>query len=344
MYAVLLTSWLSMFAPPADGVAEPERPPAELDPYSQAVATLDAAIPVDPDPESTTEQIQNMVSYLEAVTDHPDQLRGDPDALRLVDRARLELVFLYQLDRNASAEAATMDDAIRSGPARILDLINTKYGPTMLELYHQRRELLEAEGQGFIEVLCGAVPCEVVVNEQPSGLMTDPLFLGTYRVRIGPRDSDSEAEWELHEIELSTPDETVTVEYTAGIVAEQPEGPSETPPPVVDTGPALTQPKRMLPRWAEILGLTAGAAAVATGVVMAIYAGKCHDGRLPTDPAVTMENCPSVYNESNTTTGAVLMGVGGGLFVISGVVLSVDEVRVGRAKGRQAMLTYQFRF
>jgi hypothetical protein len=52
--------------------------------------------------------------------------------------------------------------------------------------------------------------------------------------------------------------------------------------------------------------------------------------------------CPELYE--GTVSGLVAIGVGSALLVTGGVMLSIDEVRLGNEKGRQAMLTWRMRF
>ena len=53
--------------------------------------------------------------------------------------------------------------------------------------------------------------------------------------------------------------------------------------------------------------------------------------------------CPNVYQASAIASFAMISS-GAAVLVLSGVMLTVDEVRVGKDRGHQAMLTWTFRF
>jgi hypothetical protein len=139
--------------------------------------------------------------------------------------------------------------------------------------------------------------------------------------------NEGDPQWTYHEVELDADGGTKQLLF---------EGPAPMSVPVeqpVDT--PKTKPKRMLPRWAEIVGMTAGLGLAAGGAAFLAFNGKCRDGG---DPAT----CPLVYD--NTIQGASLLAAGGAVFLTFGALLTVDEVRVGRAKGHQATLTWTLRF
>src|SRR5262249_38837627 len=101
-------------------------------------------------------------------------------------------------------------------------------------------------------------------------------------------------------------------------------------------GPA--QHKRLLPRWAELTGVSAGAVLLIGGIVLAALNDKCKGNAINGDPDV----CPQLYE--NRPQDKVLIGIGAGVMALAGVMLTVDEVRVGRARGHQAMLTWTIHF
>lgn len=310
----LLSLWLIIVAP--------DDTQASLERLEQAT--------VSAEPSSTSET--ELVAAIAAAEQQAVEFGSDPDALETVARARLALAWVH-LARNQPDQAeAAMDEAIRSAMGKSIPA--GSFGPDVLELHDRRKLALQAGGTASIEVDCDR--CQVIINEHRSPNPSEPLVLGEYRVWVTSRDGVLEPA--RFDVELAT----------AGGVQTRAFGPVETANPepdgdaaiaVTDTGP--NDRKRMLPRWAEILGATAGVGLIVSGVVLNSLHGKCQGDASngdPTDPVA----CPNLYE--NHPQDYVLMGVGGGLVALSGVFLTVDEVRVGRARGRQAMMTWTVRF
>jgi hypothetical protein len=311
----LLPLWLA-FAPP------------EQD-YGRAVADLETitANAGQGDPREEVEQLEQAIAE---VVRHPEQLPNDKPTLAQLGYARLLLAWLHIKEENHAAAVVAMDDAIRSAAG--VELPTGRFGPTLTALYDERRQVLESRGTATIDVDC-RVPCEVIIDEHRSPNPSDPLYLGTHRVWVGARDGT--IEWRSFSVNLETPGETETLVYQAAAAAppvvdepDEPEKPPGLPP----------KPKRMLPRWAEILSLTVGAGLAVTGGVLVSVHHTCKGGGEFGDP----ESCPTLW--VSKAQGFALLGVGAGALVISGVMLTVDEVRVAKTTGRQAMLTWTFRF
>ncbi len=266
-----------------------------------------------------TEQPETSIVELEAAlaeaAKHPE-IASSEDAQAKLANARLVLAWLHLAEGDDAAAAAAMDEALRS--ARGSELDAGKFGPAILELHDARKAVLGSSETGTIEIDC-RVPCAVVVNERKADNPVTELPLGSYRVWISATEGDPD--WTFHEVELTLDASTQSLSF-------------EGPTPIVEERPVKSR-KRMLPRWAEIVGLTAGLGLIAGGAVLMSLNGKCQGGG---DPAT----CPAVYD--NTIQGASLLGVGGAVFLTFGAVLTVDEVRIGKAKGRQAMLTWTMRF
>jgi hypothetical protein len=308
--------------------------------YQQATAQLDEALEAVGSGASES-SITALREALERMVSFPDELPKDAFALEKLSKARLSLVWLL-LEIDQAAAATEMDEAIRS--ARGIALPVRSFGPDVFRLYETRRDALAAQGMATIDVQC-QVPCEVVIGERRSPAPSDPLYLGSYRVWVGYR-GDS-AEWESFHVVLDTAGETKTIvfETKASIPEPQTEFQSEvalvTKPQTEDrpvTLPIRDQRIRILPRWVEILSLSAGAGLAIAGGILLSYNGKCQGGGDPSTP----EGCPNVYN--NTAAGYAMIATGVGVFAIAGPMLAVDEVRVGRAKGRTAMLSWTFKF
>jgi hypothetical protein len=309
--ALLLPLWLTIAPPDPD--------------YPQAAAQLDAALEAVGS-EDIDGAIEALEQALEQAMGFPEGLSTDTGIQEKLAKARISLVALLLERGDAAAAAVAMDEAIRS--ARGNELPVRSFGPDVLRLYEQRRTVLEGLGTGLIEVDC-EIPCDVVVDERLSPNPSDPLIVGTYRVWVGA--SDDSAEWAYFEVAVDTPGETESVVYRIA----KPEAVTR-PEPILDSPPPKA--KRLLPRWTEVLGLTAGVGLAVVGGVLLSFNGKCRGGGSPS----SMEECPDVYD--NTAQGYALVGVGAGVFALAGVMLVVDEVRVGRTKAQQAMLTWTFRF
>lgn len=220
-----------------------------------------------------------------------------------------------------------MDELIRTARDQVPPV--RSYGPDVTNLHLQRQQALQAAGMATLRIEC-EVECEVVVNERRTST-EERLLLGPYRIWVKAKDAT--APWERHTIELTEPDAVVTLTY------ENPT-PIEAPPP---PPPPPEPPKnRMLPRGAEIAGMALGAGLAIAGAVLLAFDGRCSATKQYPNSNATAETCGDIYEM--TAGGAALLGVGGGLLVVSGVLLSVDEVRVGRAKGHQAIVGLTVRF
>jgi hypothetical protein len=311
---VLLPIVLGLLAPPDQN-------------YEQATAELQTAID-----GSTSDDRKAAIAALEDAIalqgQYPDHASASvPES---VLEARVILVRLHLANNDAEAAQAAMDDLIRTARGQSPPV--RSYGPEVTKLYTDRKAVLQQVGVGTLEVAC-SVECEVVVNERRS-TTSEKLFLGRYRVwvkAVGP-----DASWEYHEVDLIEAGAVTTITYEGPVAAPVVEDTS--PPPE----PAPVVKKRMLPRGAEIAGMAVGAGLVIAGAVLLSFDGKCSSSKRAPSEATTLEECGSIYD--TVPTGASLVGIGGGLLVISGVVLGIDEVRVGRATGRQVMLGVTLRF
>jgi hypothetical protein len=98
--------------------------------------------------------------------------------------------------------------------------------------------------------------------------------------------------------------------------------PAETTPALANRFEPPRKRVRLLPRWAEITGLSVGAVVLATGAGL-----WSTDGRCP-DPRQELHECPQIWEA--TPAGAITVSVGAALLVTSTVLLVVDEKRVRR--------------
>ena len=292
-------------------------PPLEPD---AAVAQLQVALEGvgSAEPSASIEAVE---AALAEAAKHPT-LAWDEALQAKLAEARVSLVWLHLANDDASAAAAAMDEALRSARGRPLE--SGRFGPAVLELHDARKATLANAASATIEVDC-QVPCTVVVNEHVAENPLTGLAAGDYRVWISASEADDPA-WAQHAVTLDD-GATHTLVY---------EDPTPTLVPI-DVAPVTAPPKvkRKLPRWAEIVGMAAGLGLAATGATMLALNGKCRGGG-------ELATCGFVYD--NTVQGASLLAAGGAVFLTFGALLTVDEIQIGRAKGRQATLTWTMRF
>jgi hypothetical protein len=313
--------------------------------YLQASDELDAALDTlgteDTDTAQSKQAIQKAIDLL---TQYPDEISTHARTQNQLTEARLSLVWLHLADGNEDAAREAMDEAIRSAQGRALPA--GKFGPEVLRLHEDRTRAFEDRGTATIEVDCGVRPCDMLVDETRSPNPSEPLYLGRYRVWVGAQDGDRD--WEFFEVDLDEAGETQRILYQAGIPepvlpASEPVLPASEPASKTIGGVALPafKPKRnrMLPRWVSIVGLSAGAGLLVAGAVLPSLHGDCTNGADPTDAST----CPNIYKTSDAAFYA-LIGSGAGILALSGIMLTFDEVGVGRSKGQQAVLTWSFRF
>jgi hypothetical protein len=299
--------WLA-FAPPENDYARTR---------SQLDATIEGIGQV-----STENSIAALEQVMTALTEHPAELSTDLETLEKLDHARMSLVWLHLAQGDAEAATLAMDAAIRATRGYLRSTSN--FGPMVRELHDERRAALDEQGTAIIEVDC-RIPCQVIVDERRSANPTEPLHLGNHRVWVSARDGS--VAWQLFEVDLQTAAETEVLVYSTKVELREVEGVFAEA--AVDDRPKA---KRLLPRWAEILGVSLGAGLFVGGAVLLALDGKCIGG---SECSVRWEN---------TARGAAILSVGGGLLLVSGALLSVDEVRVRGIKTRQVMLTWTLRF
>lgn len=303
-----------LFAPPG----------AEETTYAQATADLQAAID-NATMEDRTAAIAALASAIELYSQYPEEAQSTvPES---VLEARVILIRLYLTEANTQAAEQAMDDLIRTARDQVPPV--RSYGPEVTDLYTQREQALRSAGMATLRVDC-EVECDVVVNERRTST-EERLLLGTYRIWV--RAKDPTASWERHTLELTEADSVQTLIYENPNPIEQP-----APPP----SPAEPVRKRMLPRGAEIAGVVAGVGLVVAGAVLLAFDGRCFVSKQFPGRESTADTCGDIYEM--TAGGAALVGVGGGLLIVSGVLLGVDEVRVGREKGHQVMVGFTARF
>jgi hypothetical protein len=305
---------LLAFAPPEQ---DPQANLAELESLVENLANADR--------KST---IVSLEDRLARAARSPDAAPEDNTVPDVVLRGWLVLTGLHLAEGDKAAAANAMDQLIRT--ARAQEPPVRDYGPRVLQLYDSRKPELQAGGMATIEVDC-EVDCNVIISHRLLPGRSEQLLLGTYQVWI--KATDGAAEWEFHEVTLASAGATERVAY---------DDPTPEPEPVPRDQPQKLPRKRLLPRGAEIAGMAVGIGMVVAGALLLSFEGKCTVTQQPPTPESNGETCGSLYR--TIPAGASLVGIGGGLLIVSGVMLSVDEVRVGRAKAQQVMIGVSLRF
>lgn len=294
--------------------------------------------PAEPSPDTNIASLEQAIGSARPTTESATELAGalteaearalefvdDEQALELLDRARLALVSIHLALGDTSEAEVAMDEAIRSAMGR--ELAAGSFGPAVLELYQRRQQSLQQQGTATMAITCP--DCEVIVNEVRASGPEMPLHLGRYRVWVVFADPTRAPE--RFDIELREPGAVVQRSFPAEVIE-----------PPKDEIQQSTPHRRLLPRWAELTGVSAGAVLLIGGIVLAALNDKCKGNALGGDPSDRV-SCPELYE--NSPQDKVLIGIGAGVMAVAGVVLTVDEVRVGRARGHQAMVTWTIQF
>lgn len=302
--------------------APPEHPsPPVVEASPEATAALVELEDAVNDAAPTEESARRLTEALERSLAEGLELVDNPDALDLHDRARLVLVSIYLAAGNEAQAERAMDEAIRSAMGR--DIGAGRFGPVVLELHERRLEALTAAGTGTIAITCE--DCEVFVNEARLSDPAAPLFLGTHRVWVVFSDSDRAPE--RIDLDLDLPGAVASHRFTTAL----------TPPAPTDEAPR-TKRRRLYPRWVELLGLSAGAASLVSGVMLTAIHDKCRGAPFTGD----LETCETVY--FNRPQGPILIGLGATVMAAAGITLTYDELRVGPRRDRRAMMTWTLRF
>lgn len=328
MISASLFAALLSFSPPATAASEPapgtDVPPPQLQEtdseYQAALARVETAMKMaNEDPASGSTQLRDALNLLQGFA---PQLAKHPEGQELRTNAQLTLARALLATNNADGARDAMDEAIRTSRG---DPLPTKsFGPGLTALHRERQGVLDKQGTGAIDIVCNK-PCRVFINERPTQQRTDGLVPGSYRVWVEATDKSEPVVQKL--VTLERDGHTFKLEF-GRVIDTQPDTPKQ--PTVVK--------KRILPRWADILLMTAGAAAVGAGAALWAIDHKCPD---LSNPRVA-PMCPEVYL---TKTAGIITVAGGGALLLTGtVLLSIDEVRVANQRGTQASLMWTLRF
>jgi hypothetical protein len=321
MLAAPLIALLS-FAPPAEAASDPPVPSVSADPaqreYEEALERVRTAQRMaNEDPQRGSVQLRDALQLL---LGHGIRLAKDPEGQDLRTMAQLTLARSLLATDDADGARDAMDDAIRTARGDPLPI--KQFGPGLAALHKERAGALAKQGAGSIAVEC-RIPCRVYINERPTQASTEGLVLGRYRVWIEANDA---SQADVRTIVDLQADQTATIEF--GIKPQGPDGP-DNPKPAF---------KRIMPRWAEVVLMSAGAVAIGTGAALWAIDGSCPGGADPNDIVA----CPQVY--ITKTAGIVTLVAGSAAFLTGTITLSVDEVRVGRQRGNEVALVWTTRF
>lgn len=294
--------------------------------FEAALSAVEQAnLAVNNDPEAN---LPGLVAAIEQLSSFGPEIAADPAARETLDLSLLNLARALLVSGDEARAAEIMDQVLRSAADRKLPI--ARFGPTLVDFHDQRRALLDERGTAAIQVQCH-ISCRVVIDARPASTDSGPLYLGPHRVWIESLDGSVPAV--DYPIELSEAGATEVLHFAVV------EPKCEAPPVVTPPPPPPVEPKRILPRWAEISVAAIGVGAIVAGGVALGLDGKCPGGL---DPIADAQQCPTLYE--GTVPGLVAIGIGSALLVAGGVTLTVDEVRVGKQRGRQAMLGWTMKF
>lgn len=327
---VMINTWVLamslLLAPPN---VEPR-----ADEYARAVAAVaDAMVEINTDPEQGSAKLR---LALERLWEFAPLLAEDPQALEQRTLAEFALARAELARGDRYAAAATIDASLEALGGRPLD--TERLGPSLGALVEERAQALQARGVARLRVEC-SVACRVLIDERNAGDVDVAgsarelaVPLGRHRVWVEAI-ADSDLPPLRTTVALDSADARVTLAYPA----VEPPPPSVTP---TDTD-ALELPtprSRVAPRFVEVTALATGTAALVAGAVLWAIDSKCPRGADPNDIVA----CPELYD--TRTAGITLVSAGVAAALTGGVMLVVDETRLGDRRGRELALVWTARF
>ncbi|KIG15265.1 hypothetical protein DB30_05809 [Enhygromyxa salina] len=315
------------------------------DSYPGAVSAVETAlVQINTDPERGIDTLRAALVHLREFT---PQLAGDPKTLELRLLAELALARAQLASGDRYAAAATIDAALEA--LADAPLPSDRLGPGLGALVAERQRALEARGFARLRVEC-PTKCRVLINERNAGDVDTPgsarelaLPLGTHRVWVESlaEDATADADPLRTTVSLDAADTVVTVTYSGSAeTADSPvptRGQANTGERPLELGPQR-QRHRTAPRWAEVTTLVAGGAALVAGAVLLAIDSRCPRGADPNDLAA----CPELYD--TRTGGIALVSAGFAASLTGGVMLIVDETRMGDRRGTELGLVWTTRF
>lgn len=306
-------------APPADASPERSRGDGPLTPQEKdrrdavVEALLDAEAHANEHPETAVAVLQRA---LRGMHDVAPLVAEDDYAQTARTYAQLALARTHLVLEQPQPARDAIDEALRGARGRPLPA--AMFGPALEALHDERRAALAEIPSASLVVRC-RVPCRVLVDERPLDAEGPALPAGSHRVWVEAVTAGLPVL--RRTLELG-PGEAVELPYE--VEAPGPEPTTSAPEPARTDEP-LASPRRILPRWASVLGLGVGVGmAGAGGALVAV------DHRCPNldDPRTTP--CLRILNTD--AAGFTLVGVGGAVAIAAAVILAIDEARAKRAR------------
>jgi hypothetical protein len=306
------------------------------DEYAMAVtAVADAMIEINTDPEHGSAKLR---VALERLREFAPLLAEDPAALEQRTLAEFALARAELARGDRYAAAATIDASLEALAGRPLD--TERLGPTLGALVEERAQALHARGVARLRVEC-SVACRVLVDERNAGDVDVPgsareltVPLGQHRVWVAAI-ADSDAQPLRTTVALDSADARVTLVYPEPL----PPPPSRSAMPTNAGKFELGAPRtRVAPRFVEVATLATGTAALVAGAVLWAIDSRCPRNADPNDIVA----CPELYD--TRTAGIAMVSAGAAAALTGGVMLVVDETRIGNQRGRELGLVWTARF
>lgn len=296
-------------APDATGLRSRGEGPYTPEEQARRDAAVAALVAAEAQATESPETAEGpLLAALRGFADVAPLVSGDAPAQEARTFALLALARTRLVLGTPQAAAAALDEALvtlRSGGLPV-----EQFGPALVQLHDERAAALAPLPTASLAVRC-SVPCLVIVDEQPFPAALPP---GVHRVWVEGLARGLPVQRE--ELRL-TPGQAVELVYEVQAPASEPAPP---PPPVSEPAP-----RRILPRWASVLGLATGVGSAAAGGVLVAVDHRCPDLSNPREVA-----CPRILNTD--AGGFVLLGVGGAVAITAAVILAIDEVRARRAR------------
>lgn len=293
-------------APDATGLRSRGEGPYTPEERARRDAAVEALVAAEAQATESPETAEGpLLAALRGFGDVAPLVSGDAGAQEARTFALLALARTRLVLGTPDAAAAALDEAlvtVRSGALPV-----EQFGPALMQLHEERAAALAPLATASLAVRC-SVPCLVLVDEQPFPAALPP---GIHRVWVEALAHGLPVQRE--ELRLM-PGSTVELVYEVEAPAPEPEPPVSEP-----------APRRILPRWASVLGVAAGVGSAAAGGVLVGVDHRCPDLSDPRELA-----CPRILNTD--AGGWALFGVGGAVAITAAVILAIDEVRARRAR------------
>lgn len=328
----MIETWIlvmSLLVGPPNGGSEPDE-------YAMAVtAVADAMIEINTDPEQGSAKLR---VALERLWEFAPLLAEDPAALEQRTLAEFALARAELARGDRYAAAATIDASLEALGGRPVDV--ERLGPSLGALVEERAQALRARGDARLRVEC-SVACRVLIDERNAGDVEVPgsareltVPLGQHRVWV-----EAIADPDLSPLRTTVALDSADARVTLAYPEAQPPPPSVTPNPDDPHKFMLTAPRtRVAPRFVEVAALASGTVALVAGAVLWAIDSHCPRGADPNDVVA----CPELYD--TRTAGIALVSAGAAAALTGGVMLVVDETRVGSQRGRELGLVWTARF